>query len=36
MLSHESLQHVLGDLGAADPANTSEPTSAAAPERAQA
>ena len=36
MLSHESLQHVLGDLGAADPANTSDPASAPAPERAQA
>ena len=36
MLSHESLQHVLGDLGAADPANTSDPASAPAPERAGA
>ncbi len=36
MLSHESLQHVLEDLGAADPANTSDPASAPTPERAQA
>ena len=36
MLSHDSLQHVLGDLGAADPASTSDRASAPTPERAQA
>ena len=36
MLSHESLRHVLGDLGAADPASAGDPTGVPTPERAQA
>src|ERR687898_2158205 len=36
MLSHESLQHVLGDLGAADPASAGDPASVATTEPAQA